>query len=268
MTHGLLPEVVEVAEDADTGTGRAGLPLGLETLRALGLERVIAAHVQVRERASGATEVETVEALVLLLAAGGDCLDDIAGLPAAAGLGRLWGRTLPAADTLRHFLSAFHDDQLIAHAQAQRPPGTVADIPAETGALQGLGRVTGALGHRGAAQGQGTRATLDHDGTIQESHQREAHPHSQGGRGDQPAAIYWVAQDLGVADEDRDGNVPAGMDTLRLIQRGFASVPPTVTEYAFRADRACYDERVLQWLADPARAGVPQTRSASPAAPR
>ena len=35
MTHGLLPEVVEVAEDADTGTGRAGLPLGLETLRAL-----------------------------------------------------------------------------------------------------------------------------------------------------------------------------------------------------------------------------------------
>jgi Transposase DDE domain group 1 len=258
MSQGLLPYVVEVVADGDAVTGRAGLPLVLETMRALGLDQAIAQHVRVRERQSGYTEVEKIEALVLLLAAGGDCLDDIRVLQADGGLGRLLGRRLPSADALRHFLYACHDDQLIAQAQAQRPPGTVAYIPAENAALQGLGCLNTALVHRVAAQGTGRKATLDHDATLQESHKREALPHYQGGRGYQPAAIYWGEQDLVVADEYRNGNVGAGMENLPLIQRGFASLPATVTEYAFRADSACYDERVLKWLADPARPGGPR----------
>ncbi len=257
MNPGLLPYVVEVGARADTLTGRAGLPLVVETMRALGLERVIEAEVRVRQRASGYTEGEKLEALVLLLAAGGDCPDDITVLQADAGLGRLLGRAVPSADTLRQFLYAFHDAALIEAAQAQRGPEAVAYIPAENAALQGLGRVNVALVHGVAAQGKGTRATLDHDATLQESHKRAAQWHYQGGRGYQPAAIYWVEQDLVVADEYRDGNVPAGMDNLRLIRRGFASLPPTVTEYYFRADSACYDERVLKWLADAERPGGP-----------
>ena len=257
MSQGLLPYTVETVAAPDGVTARAGLPLVLEALRALGLDRVIAEQVCVRERESGYSEAEKVEALVLLLAAGGTCLDDIALLQADGGLGRLLGRKLPAADTLRHFLYAFHDDQLLAQAQAARPPGTVAYIPAETAALQGLARVTTALVHGVIAQGHATAATLDHDATLQESHKREALPHYQGGRGYQPAALYWAEQDLVVADEYRDGNVPAGMHNLPLIQRGFASLPPTVTAYYFRADSACYDERILKWLADPQRPGGP-----------
>jgi len=257
MSQGLLPYTVEVVAGADTVTGRAGLPLVLETLRALGLDHAIAQHVQVRERQSGYSEVEKIEALVLLLAAGGECLDDSAVLQADGGLRRLLGRKLPSADALRHFLYAFHAEALLAAAQAQRPPGTVAYIPAETAALQGLARVNTVLVHRVAAQGRSTQATLDHDATLQESHKREALPHYQGGRGYQPAAIYWVEQDLVVADEYRDGNVPAGMENLPLIQRGFASLPPTVTEFAFRADSACYDERILKWLVDSHRPGGP-----------
>jgi hypothetical protein len=257
MKEGLLPYEVEVGARADTLTGRAGLPLVVEMLRALGLERVIEAEVRVRQRASGYLEVAKLEALVLLLAAGGDCLDDIAVLNADAGLCRLLGRRLPSADTLRQFLYAFHDPTLIAAAQAQRAPTEVAYIPAENAALQGLGRVNVALVHGVAAQGTGRRATLDHDATIQESHKRQAQGHDKGGRGYQPAAIYWVEQDLVVADEYRDGNVPAAMDNLPLIQRGVASVPPTVTEYFFRADSACYDERVLKWLAHAQRPGGP-----------
>ena len=108
MSQGLLPYTVEgVAEGAGV-TGRAGLPLVLETMRALGLERAIAQHLHVRERQSGYSEAEKVEALVLLLAAGGDCLNDIAVLQADGGLGRLLDRQFPSADTLRHFLYAFH----------------------------------------------------------------------------------------------------------------------------------------------------------------
>jgi hypothetical protein len=257
MSQGILPYAVEAGPAADTLTARAGLPLVVELLRALGLDQVIAAQVRVRERQSGYTETEKVEALVLLLAAGGTCLDDIRVLQADAGLTRLLGGSLPGPDTLRHFLYACHDDALLAAAHAARPPGTVACIPAEPGPLQGLARVNTALVHGVAAQGQGTHATLDHDATVIESHQREALAHYQGGRGYQPAAVYWVEQDLVVADEYRDGNVPAGMANLPLIRRAFASLPPAVTTYAFRADSACYDARILQWLADPARPGGP-----------
>jgi len=37
MSQGLRPDTVEVVEGGDAVTGRAGLPLVLETLRALGL---------------------------------------------------------------------------------------------------------------------------------------------------------------------------------------------------------------------------------------
>jgi hypothetical protein len=257
MSPGLLPYTVQVESRPATLTARAGLPLVVETLRALGLEAVIGEAVRVRQRASGYSETEKVEALVLLLAAGGTCVDDIAVLRADAGLARLLGRRLPGADTLRQFLYACHAPALITAAQAQRPADQVAYIPAENAALQGLARVNTALVQRVAAQGRGRRATLDHDATIQESHKREALAHYEGGRGYQPAAIYWVEQDLVVADEYRDGNVPAAMDNLRLIQRGFQRLPATITEYFFRADSACYDERVLQWLANPTRAGGP-----------
>ena len=257
MSQGLLPYTVETVPDLAGLTSRAGLPLVLETMRALGLPRAIREHIHIRERQSGYTETEKLEALVLLLAAGGDCLDDIAVLQADGGLGRLLDRQLPSADTLRHFLYAFHDDQLIATAQAERPAGQVAYIPAEPVALQGLARVNTALVQQVAAQGKSTTATLDHDATIQESHKREALAHYKGGRGYQPTAVYWVEQDLVVADEYRDGNVGAGMATLPLIQRAFASLPSTVTTFYFRADTACYNEPTLKWLADPARPGGP-----------
>ena len=95
MSQGLLPYRVEVGADAAAVTGRAGLPLVLETLRALGLDEAIAQHVHVRERQSGYTEAEKIEALVLLLAAGGDCLDDIAVLQADGGLRRLLAGSSP-----------------------------------------------------------------------------------------------------------------------------------------------------------------------------
>lgn len=257
MSPGLLPYTIETVPDCSGLTSRAGLPLVLETMRALGLDQAIAQHVHIRARQSGYTEAEKLEALVVLLAAGGDCLDDIAVLQADGGLGRLLERQLPSADTLRHFLYAFHDEERILAAQAQRPAGQVAYIPAENAALQGLARVNTALVQQVAAQGKNTTATLDHDATLQESHKREALPHYKGGRGYQPTAVYWVEQDLVVADEYRDGNVGAGMDTLPLIQRAFASLPPMVTTFYFRADTACYNEPTLQWLADPARPGGP-----------
>ena len=253
----ILPYVVEVMERAEGITAWAGLPSVLDTMRAFGLDDLIREEIKIQKRKRGYSEAKKVESLVLLMAAGGECVDDIKMLQADAGLCRLVGQ-FPSADRMLSFLYAFHDDGLIEQARAQLGADRVAYIPEENAALQGLARVNVGFVQGVAVQGKCTRATLDHDATIQESHKREAQPHYKGGRGYQPSAIYWAEQDLVVADEYRDGNVPAGMENLRLIRRGFAGLPDWVTERYFRADSACYDEEVLKWLADEEREGGPK----------
>jgi len=89
------------------------------------------------------------------------------------------------------------------------------------------------------------------DATIIESHKKQALPHYKGGRGYQPSLVYWVEQDVVVADEFRDGNVPAGKGPLEVVKRAFAALPASVEHRRFRADSAAYEESTLQWLADP-----------------
>jgi hypothetical protein len=107
QSGGILPFEIELVDHADGTTGRAGLPLVIEAMRGLGLDRAIENHVRLRKRQSGYSEVEKVEAVVLLLAAGGDCVDDIALLNADEGLCRLLGRELPSPDTILNFLCVF-----------------------------------------------------------------------------------------------------------------------------------------------------------------
>ncbi len=53
---------LELLRGAGPVTGRAGLPLVPETMRTLGLDQAIADQVQVRERQSGYSEAEKIEA--------------------------------------------------------------------------------------------------------------------------------------------------------------------------------------------------------------
>jgi hypothetical protein len=256
---GVLPYTIEVVEDDATLTAHAGLPLVLETMRALGLSDELNSSLAIRRRCSGATDAEKVEALVLLMAAGGECVGDIEVLRADKGLMRIVGG-LPSEDVLLRFLYEFHDERLIEQAQQRRPAGQVAYIPEQSAPLLRLSGCNVAFVHAVAKQTRVTRATLDHDATIQESHKKQSLPHYKGGRGYQPSVIHWAEHDLVLADEYRDGNVPAAMSNLPLIQRGFAALPPTVTERFFRADTACYEEKILKWLVAPARDDGPQGR--------
>jgi len=182
MENGLLPFDVEVEEQSEALTARAGLTLVPETMEALEVERAVSEEVKTKQRNSGYSEAERVTAIVLLLAAGGDCLDDIGVLAADEGLCRLLGRDrLPSPDTLRRFLNAFHDDALIEAAKARRPPRQEAFIPDESPALAGLAAVNTRLIRRVDTLRPAARATLDHDATLQESHKRDALPHYKGG---------------------------------------------------------------------------------------
>ena len=239
-------------------TALGGLPLVAQTFRTLKLHESVERHVVVKERQRGFSESEVVESLVLLHAAGGDCVDDLRRLKADEGLEPMLGHAIPTPEMVRPFLERFHSDALIEAAKAARKPAQVAFIPAETAPLEGLARVNDdLLRETGRRMPTERIATVDQDATIQESRKKEALPHYEGGCGYQPMVAVWAETLLVLADEFRDGNVPAGMEPLTVCQRAFRALPATVGRYFYRADSASYEWRLMDWLRDEQRRDGP-----------
>ena len=250
--QGILPFDYELGGEPEDITARGGLPLALETMQVLGVPEAVREHVHIRKRDTGYSELEHVEALVLLLCAGGEHMDDMALLGADRGLLCLLDKQqLPSPDATRQFLLAFHDEGLLEQARQRMRPEEKSLLAPESEPLLGLGRVLEQTVVRMQQLSAATTATLEMDATCIESRKREAMLLYEGGRGYQPEVVYWVEQDLVVADEFRDGNVPAGKGPLAVIERGFARLPASVEHRRFRADSACYEEATLKWLADP-----------------
>lgn len=240
--QGILPFVIELGEDEQV-TARAGLPLIIEALGAIGLDDKIDECLAVGRRDRLYSTLEKLEALVLLIAAGGDRIEDIRILSEDKGLLRLLDRTLPSPDALLDFLSSFDDP----NAFAARPADEESFVPPETDALQALGEILACSVAR-IAEADADTATLDHDGTIIESHKQGARVAYEGTRGYQPLVAVWAEQDLVVADEFRDANVPGGKDPLSSVKRAFAALPARVKNRFFRGDSADYYQPLLQYL--------------------
>lgn len=232
-----------------TWTARAGIALVVEMFRALGLSGSVRANVKTKQRQRGFDEGTMVESFVILNAAGGECIDDFDYLREDKGLAELIGHELPSSAAARKFLYAFHDDEKIEQAQQQLLPGERAYIPGESAALWGLAGVNrdlvGAVGERCPDQ---KIATIDQDSTIIESRKREAQPTYEGGCGYQPMLAVWAEMNLIVADEFRDGNVPALMKPLAVAKRAFAALPSTVKTFYYRGDSACHENELMDWL--------------------
>jgi len=243
----------------EASSSHAGLLAVSRAFRSLNLPGLIEANVQVKQRQRGFTEAQFGETLVLLNAVGGDSYTDVELLEADRCLAQGLGYRLPKATALREFCEAFHDAQkLVRPGDYQQ----TAFIPEDSNRLEGLARVVTGLVHRGARlyeeqQSPLRLATIDLDATLIESHKQAATRSYEGIRGYQPVVAVWAEADLVVADEFRDGHVPAGMNPLRLAQQAFGALPPTVARRAFRGDSACYEHNLLEWLSAPERAQEP-----------
>jgi hypothetical protein len=242
--QGMLPFMVGLG-DSDEVTGRVGLTLVVEAIRAVGLDGLVGKGLRVGKRRRGASEKEKVEALILLIAAGGDRVEDIRILKRDRGLTCLLGADLPSPDVLLRFLNGFDDPKV----WEKQPKDEKSWVPPETAPLQALFQVNEQLVERVASPGA-TVATLDHDGTIIEAHKRDALIAYEGTRGYQPLVAVWVEEDLIVGDEFRDGNVPGNKDPLTSVKRAFEALPSGVTRRFFRGDSADYYLPLLKYLVE------------------
>ncbi|MBI1799529.1 MAG: transposase, partial [Candidatus Eisenbacteria bacterium] len=240
-----LPYQVEVVNTAASVTAHGGLPLVIETFRTLGLSAAIREHFGFKQRMRGYSESTCIETLVALLAAGGECIDDVRMLHADGGLLRLWGRrALPAAETLRTFLNRFHDPATVAERVAH-----TAFIPADSAGLRGLAAVQRQLLRAVQERAPQSHATLDVDATVIASDKRTALPVYEGGTGYQPLQTWWAEQQMWVKSQFRDGNVPAQTGVLEIVQASVAMLRDLgVTEFALRSDSAGYRHDVLDWV--------------------
>jgi len=241
----------------------AGLLATSRAFRSLKYPDLIAANLKLKKRDRGCSDGQYIESLVLLQTVGGDCPEDMPLLAGDDCLERGLGFPLPKTGAVRAFLNRFHDPEI----ELARPPREVQKsfIMPSSQSVQGLQLVLAGGVRRTLKlydeQGQGLRiATVDQDATLIESHKEKALAHYEGGRGYQPMVAVWAEADLVLADEFRDGNVPAQQEPLTCAKLAFAALPDTIEQRYFRGDSACHENDLLGWLKHPDREKEPGGR--------
>lgn len=241
----------------------AGLLSVSRAYRSLGVPALVAANLSLRKRQRGFAEAQFIESISLLQAVGGECPEDMHLLAGDPCLERGLGYRPPKATAVREFLERFHDkelEKLRPKREVQKSfifpssPPVAALQQVQSGLVRRIARLY-------AKAGQAQRmATVDQDATIIESHKEAAYGHYEEGRGYQPMVAVWAEADLVLADEFRDGNVPAKQDPLTCAKLAFAALPETVTRRYFRGDSACHENELLEWLKHPDRQQEPGGR--------
>jgi hypothetical protein len=121
-------------------------------------------------------------------------------------------------------------------------------VAAETVPLVGLAKANAELVLDLQCRRPVTTATLDVDATVIHCDKRAAKRTYDGNRGYQPVLALWAEQDVIVADEFRDGNVPAGSGNCRVVEKAIAALPGGIDKIYLRGDSALYEHELMGWL--------------------
>ena len=232
------------AEKLDEGvTAYGGLPMVVETWYGLGLHTACERHVKLRERQKGLSDAQWAEVVTMLLMAGGRSVEDVESLKADTGLCRVWPIIQQANPrSMLNHLHRFHDPEQPASRQGK------ARIGKESKGLRGLGKVNRELIGHIQRQAPEQQATIDIDASIHQSHKKEALWTYDGVRGYQPVIAYWAEQGVILADQFRDGNVPAGMGNRGVVRAALSALPEGVEKRYVRGDSALYEQKLLRDL--------------------
>ncbi len=234
----------EIDDELETGliTGHAGVPGLIEAFRQTGTAAVIDREVKLKSRRRGLNASEMVEGLLAMWAAGGERAEDLDQFRQDKALALLLGHELPAAQTARDFLAQFHAEDLPLLQEGKAP------VVAETVPLLGLAKANTELVLDLQCRRPVKTATLDVDATVIHCDKRAAKRTYDGNRGYQPVLALWAEQDVILADEFRDGNVPAGSGNRRVVEKALAALPGGIDKIYLRGDSALYEHELMGWL--------------------
>lgn len=235
----------------ETTTSWAGVSLLVDLFRHLEMDVVASKVLPDKKSAKGLNQGQLVESLILLSALGGECLDDMRRLRDDEGLASILGYRPPAPETARQWLDRFHNEMLMISKPAQ---GSY--IPPESAPLAGLREISRrAIWAYANNFKVGKEVTLDVDAQLIETNKANALYCYDGYKAYQPIQVSWAETLLVLADEFRDGNVPAEKDIKRVVDEAFAMLPPPSAGHGaessgewrvkVRSDSAAYEHDIL-----------------------
>jgi hypothetical protein len=212
-------------------TAHGGVALFAEFNHGLGLCGLVDRYLPGPGSNRGYAPSIFVDRLILMLQAGGRCLEDLRELKREAGLLRLLDReAIPDPDTLGDWLRRMGDP---ATGQA---------------GLVGLGQVRDTLNARLLRRDGHASYTLDADATLVEAEKRDARWSYKGVRGYLPMLGFLFETAVCLVDEFREGHVSPGAGQ-RAFYRGCKSrMPPGKRIARYRADSASYQAELLNEL--------------------
>jgi hypothetical protein len=214
----------------------------IEAFRQTGTAAMIDREITLKRRKRGLSASEMVESLLAMWAAGGERAEDLDQFRQDKALALLLGHELPAAQTARDFLAQFHAEDLPLLQEGK------AGVPAESTPLLGLATANTELVLDLQCRRPVKTATLDVDATVIACDKRAAKRAYDGNRGYQPVLALWAEQDAILADEFRDGNVPAGSGNRRVVEKALAALPGGIDKIYLRGDSALYEHELMRWL--------------------
>ena len=234
MVTGGLEEVV---------TPWAGAAVLVETYRSYGVGDAADRALPAKKSSKGLSQRQMTESFVLLSALGGGCIEDIERLRQDEGLEVMLGYALPAVETARQWLDKFHDESVVADRPLQG-----AFIPAESAPLAGLREPNRqAIWSYIEKVKPGWEVTLDVDAQLVETAKANALYCYEGYKAFQPIQVCWAETMMVLADEFRQGNVPAGKDIKRIVDEAYEMLPPGPWVVKVRSDTAAYQQKVLDY---------------------
>ncbi|GEM_PF-178613 len=259
VSHPLLPFKIKTTPKELNVTAHGGLPLVLEVLRTA----VPRSNYKELAKALGYKGWKVLsrhaESLILLIVAGGDCLDDLKILRGDTALQRLLGFTISSATQAKDFLYRFDQTadgkKLSKDESASLSVQGTANIRDEGPGLRILAKILRhivrmvyrRMVHWKRAP---TTATLDLDATVVAGAKSTALYCYEGFRGYQPMMAMMAELGVWLVDQFRDGNVGSNTELEAVYLQALDAIPPGIKSIRFRADSAFYNEDLLTRMAD------------------
>ena len=216
----------------------AGVAPLIETMRKIEVTSKADKVLPSKKSSKGLTSGQMLECFVLLATLGGECLEDMERLRQDEALAQMLGYAIPASETARQWLDKFHNEEVMKGRPVQG-----CFLPPESGPLAGLREVNSHV-VRAYVQNVkvGKQVTLDIDAHLVETEKAGAQHCYDGFKAFQPIEVCWAESGLVLADEFREGNVPASKDNRRLVDEAYDTLPSGSWEVWIRSDSAAYEQ--------------------------